>query len=181
MHRWLAALGILPLVAIGCDGYSQVVCEGKADSTGLAACEDGTMYRPAAMTCETMGPATSGMACTADEHCSGFGVAYCLCGPEGGTCQFTFCRSDDDCADGYACAALFPESTMLLCQTPEDECMRSEDCGDGLCTWDGFRRYCQDCDEGDCAIMNDPVIVPGDGAGVGTGAGNAAGPLPPRD
>lgn len=177
--RHLVAFGLLPLAVVGCDEYTQVPCEGKVDSTGLGACEDGTLYRPAAMTCDTMGPATSGMACTADEHCSGFvggAVQYCLCGPDGGTCQFSLCRTNADCDDGYACAAVFPVSTMLACQTPDDECMTNDDCGDGgMCTFDGSRRYCQDCGADDCAIMVEPT-GPGDPR---DGLEDGAGPPPP--
>lgn len=156
MAQWLrrassSFAGALAVVVIGCEGYSTTPCEGPADATGLGTCEDGTAYRPAAISCDEMGRATAGNACISDEHCAS---GYCLCLPEGGFCQPTFCRSNAECQPGYACAALVEGVTMLVCQTPEDECLRNDDCGDGAwCSWDGARRYCEEpCDGDDCPV-----------------------------
>ncbi len=160
--RLVALLGVLPAAA-GCHSYVFEPCESdEPDETGLAVCEAGYLHRASAVTCETMGPATTADACQSDEHCTDLGfTAYCYCGSEGGFCTFSECLSDADCEAPYACASV-DGSPYLACQTAEDECMVSADCGsDSYCTYDGTRRVCyepEDCGD-DCVMEGRPFLV----------------------
>jgi hypothetical protein len=87
--------------------------------------------------------------CRVDEDCGG--GAICECGhaesPSGGVCiRAVNCRTDADCAAGLLCASFEQVCAphAFACQSPDDECRTSADCGDGFCdfTPNGEHRFC---------------------------------------
>jgi hypothetical protein len=95
--------------------------------------------------------------CLSDDECAE--NAFCLCnGTQGGFCVHAACRGDADCADGYHCAELespcAEDVGAFACQSPEDECLTSEDCNGGTCmdSFEGPRR----CDD---AVCGRPFLV----------------------
>jgi hypothetical protein len=147
---------VLPLcfsLLAGC-GFTPLDCsDDTVDASGFAFCEDNlTRHRPVPVTCDKLGPATTGRACTSDEHCTSNGI--CICGPLGGLCQPSHCRSDLDCEGSFACVQEHGVDAFA-CQTAEDECMTDDDCSDASCFFNDGRRRCIPFDEcNDACFLN---------------------------
>lgn len=72
--------------------------------------------------------------------------SLCECGDSGGLCVSASCKADADCKSDLCLSVWTAEciaaSRLYTCVTPQDECTKSSDCGDGDCRWAGTRRRC---------------------------------------
>lgn len=150
-HCLLWVLGLATLSALGCG--SEVECVNPVPQEGgIEVCDGGFSHRPQAEQCSEALPVVSPNSCLDDVHCPA--GEYCLCGPEGGGCIPTGCRTDADCEAPHLCASLDVSGGPLQCQTDDDECLVDDDCREReRCIALGDIRICYDpadCDD-ECA------------------------------
>ncbi len=138
------------------DGGPPGTCKSDSDCTGYpnGHCELWSEDGGTSQSCQCL------PGCTQDSDCRDSEI--CLCASPVGTCVASACLSGDSCASGCECLTSSPGgncASRFDCQTPSDECSRSEDCDAGqICSEAHGKHTCQ---PGNYCGVGRPFLVRG--------------------